>query len=40
MASIPQENRAEMIKKLKALSELYSVIPEFAEKSAEMLLKK
>lgn len=40
MASIPEENRPEMIRKLKALSELYDVIPEFAEKSAEILLRK
>ena len=40
MAAIPQEKRPEMIKKLKALSELYDVIPEFAEKSAELLQKK
>lgn len=40
MASVPQENRPEMIKKLKALSGLYGVIPEFAERSTEILLKK
>lgn len=38
MASISAEKRPDALKKMRALSDLYNVIPEFAEKSSEILL--
>lgn len=40
IAVIPDAEREEARKKLKALADVYSVIPEYAEKSAEILIKK
>lgn len=38
LAATPEAKKPEMTKKLKALSDVYTLIPEFAEKSAELLL--
>jgi hypothetical protein len=40
LASVPEAARADMEKKVKALSEVYTTIPEFADKTADLLLKK
>ncbi|MDP1539309.1 MAG: PEGA domain-containing protein [Moraxellaceae bacterium] len=38
LATTPEAKKPEMVRKLKALSDVYTLIPEFAEKSAELLL--
>lgn len=40
LSGAPTESRDDLRKKLKSLSDVYTVIPDFAEKSADILLKK
>lgn len=40
LAATPEDKRQEMTKKIRALSEVYTVIPEFADKVADLLLTK
>ena len=38
MAKVPEEKKQDALDKLKALSDAYSSIPEFADKAADLLL--